>query len=830
EYNRTLVKLNEEPVGSIVFKYRTAHRKFNDRIIWDRLKRESPVYNGDTIRTAEMSEAVITYRDNVTSVDLSENTLIQVFYDEKTGSYIDFFGGNIAVSSGSRGVVVSNGVSAIELEEGGQARVNGSAEGFGFSVLQGQARLDGEELRQGDIRAFQSNGTPDTGPVIAVRSPGTFARRIVSAGGAHSVDFTWNTANFSSDTRVIVETAEDREFKRIVESRDLSGVSSVSIPLESGNYWWRAYPSAGGSAEPAGGMYPTGRIEILQSGPAAALSPSAGEEFTFPGEINIPFSWSFTEDAAGYLLEISAEEDMANPAVSRRVQGASVVQGGLESGRWYWRVTPVFAEQAGDAAFSSEIREFSAARGESAPAAPALNFPARNGIMNLESPRLVWKYDPDVTSWTVEIADNQEMANPLVSRDVKTNFHILSPSVLQSGRTYYWRVTAENNGIKSPPSTVSLFTVENVGGQQAVFPPDNYSVAESELEGFRFSWKSNILLQQYFQVSSQSDFSILALNDPVEPGRSSHVVSSGPGPGTWYWRISAGELSSAPRSFNLVSDSEAPEITGGAESISRGGRFEIRWNDLRFNSYQVNVYDADNHPVDERIIKGNSASIPTSSLDPGNYIVSVRGFNPESARSARITGVSAETRFTLTAAEKSIPVVFVPPPLPPPVVEEAPPPPPLPPPVVEEAPPPVVKEAPPPPPPVQPVRDLARISGTGTVFGNFPSEGYILSRTQLVNTATVDFSWEGKAREYRFALYRADGEVIVQPVNTAFSVYTLVNPGRLEAGDYIWHVFEIDGQRRWEDYPSTATRFTVTEDPVERIIPTSDPGVLYGSR
>jgi hypothetical protein len=140
-----------------------------------------------------------------------------------------------------------------------------------------------------------------------------------------------------------------------------------------------------------------------------------------------------------------------------------------------------------------------------------------------------------------------------------------------------------------------------------------------------------------------------------------------------------------------------------------------------------------------------------------------------------------------------------------------------------------VEEVPLPPPPVQPARDLTLVSGKGTVSGNFPSEGYILSRTQLVNAETVNFSWEGKAKEYRFALYRADGDLIIRPANVASPVYTLANPGRLEAGDYIWHVFEINGRQRWEDYPSTAVRFTITEEPVERIIPTSDPGVLYGS-
>ena len=35
-YNATLVKANEDPVGTIIFKKRSAERKFIDRSMWDR--------------------------------------------------------------------------------------------------------------------------------------------------------------------------------------------------------------------------------------------------------------------------------------------------------------------------------------------------------------------------------------------------------------------------------------------------------------------------------------------------------------------------------------------------------------------------------------------------------------------------------------------------------------------------------------------------------------------------------------------------------------------------------------------------------------------------
>ena len=80
ELNRALVKFNEEPVATITFKYRSAQRRIDERVLWDRLRQESPIYNLDTIRTAERSEATLHFPDG-NSVALSENTMIQVIVD-----------------------------------------------------------------------------------------------------------------------------------------------------------------------------------------------------------------------------------------------------------------------------------------------------------------------------------------------------------------------------------------------------------------------------------------------------------------------------------------------------------------------------------------------------------------------------------------------------------------------------------------------------------------------------------------------------------------------------------------------------------------------------
>ena len=142
EYDRVLERLNDDPVGTIVFKKRTAQRKFIDRVVWDRLKHTSPVYDGDTIRTIEFSEAIITFNDEATFLSLNENTMIQIFYNEIDGARILFSGGNLEVTSGLKGVMITSGSSAIMIE--GQANLDMRDDGFSLFVLDGEAVFNGE--------------------------------------------------------------------------------------------------------------------------------------------------------------------------------------------------------------------------------------------------------------------------------------------------------------------------------------------------------------------------------------------------------------------------------------------------------------------------------------------------------------------------------------------------------------------------------------------------------------------------------------------------------------------------------------------------------------
>ncbi|MDR2663117.1 MAG: FecR family protein [Treponema sp.] len=686
EYNRTLVKLNEAPVGTIVFKNRTAHRKIENRIAWDRLKQTSPVYNGDTIRTAEQSEAVITFANTVTNIGVFENTIIQIFYTEAGGARIDLANGNLDVTAGSGNVFVSSGASTIEIEQGSQVSLNRGSDGFGLAVSEGTARVNGADLESGGVLSFLADGSPNTNPAIAMTAPGGFTRVLGSPEGRSGVLFSWNTVNFNSDTHVVVEAARDKGFSQIVESRDVRGASSVTLPLPTGTYFWRALPVQGQS--PVSGSHPSGRIEVLPPVSITAFTPAQGKVFPFTGDSRISFSWSAVEGASGYLLEISSNENMGAPEISRRIQGTSVVQTGLGEGRWYWRVQPLFPDQIQGGAVALGARDFSITQGSTVPAVPVLTFPAENDYINSEKPNLIWRYDPGVESWTVEVADNPQMYNPLIQQRTNVNFYSFpSGGALQIGTTYYWRVTAQGG-------------VPTSSAVQSFIPEDPVVLAAR-------SRRSPVPVPETPEPVSEPVVTGLAVAEvaPVEPVIAEPVEPPAPEP-----------------------------------------------------------------PV---IVEPEPAAIAEPMPEP--------------------------------------PAIQEPPPVPEPVRGETP----------EEI-----------------LRRLTAVSGGGTITATFPMEGYAVSLAQLAKAPNLVFNWEGRAREYYFSMYRTNGEAIIVMTSVNEPRYRFQYPKMLEAGDYIWQVFERDSQGMWPDVPSVARRFTVTSGPasnapvvpaVIKQLPTSEPGVLYGN-
>ena len=100
DINSYSLKSGERTVAIVSFKRNTVQRKFIDNDIWEKLNNQSPVYNGDKIRTASDSAVFANFENSDAKIQLNENSLIQIFDDKKEKS-IEFIGGEILLTSGT---------------------------------------------------------------------------------------------------------------------------------------------------------------------------------------------------------------------------------------------------------------------------------------------------------------------------------------------------------------------------------------------------------------------------------------------------------------------------------------------------------------------------------------------------------------------------------------------------------------------------------------------------------------------------------------------------------------------------------------------------------
>jgi hypothetical protein len=266
DFNRALNR-NQAPVGTITFKKGGAQRRLGDRVLWDRLRRESPVYDGDFIRTSELSDATVTFSNNVQKFSLSENSFIQV-RTEGDRAVVDLASGDISVeNSGQSALVLVSGNRRVELSGTMKARAAEDG-GFELEVLEGTAVISAGEDRivqeAGQVFAVDGEGRAVERPRMVMLLPRPGAE-FVSRGETLRVDFSWVPSGFNGAGHTRLEISSNRRFIRPLERLDAEG-SGASADLPPGTYWWRAYAATAGP----GGASPE-KFTILPQTAAPAI-------------------------------------------------------------------------------------------------------------------------------------------------------------------------------------------------------------------------------------------------------------------------------------------------------------------------------------------------------------------------------------------------------------------------------------------------------------------------------------------------------------------------------------------------------------------------------
>jgi len=366
---QTIDSRDEEPAGIIVIRNNIVQRRHDDRVLWDRIFVDSPVYSGDLIRSADLSSAAINIED--TSIFLNENTLIRIqrSMDGRGPMQVELREGNLSVTSGQDSSLLLNLMGRM-VQTGGGTVLNASVgdDGILLQVNEGTAHFIEEgksrEITEGSMISIDEKGVERSVPSAVVTRPAPNARYLKTEQENIPVNFSWRRINLSSGESISLHAASNPDFSR--DYQKLDGLdSSARVFFGAGQWYWRLmYENA---------VLSSGRLTVADGSSLSLISPVPDSLIRYRD--NLPllrFQWAQRRDIAYYLVEICKTSDFVN-VIRKQSASSSLVIQELGAGTWYWRVKPVFLMYEGETVWS-QISSFNIEK-TSDPQAPEIVIP-----------------------------------------------------------------------------------------------------------------------------------------------------------------------------------------------------------------------------------------------------------------------------------------------------------------------------------------------------------------------------------------------------------------------------------------------------------------------
>lgn len=663
----SLSKLNENPIATITFKYKTAQRRFEEGTIWDRLKQESPVYNGDTIRTADYSEATLHFIDG-NEMSLTDNTMTQVFLNEDKSLRALLSGGSIMIDTSnadpdSAGVTLSYNGMEVQLENGTSINVTGSeSQDFSVQVFNGTALVknaDGKvnNVSEGDSLTLSQTGTPKA--TLQVTNPRPNAKIINHSKDPYNVLLQWNLTGTDETFNYIVEISNDAGFKNIETSVDLKTAKSYNALLANGTSYYRIICKDLNNNERA---QVKGKVQVIESMIPRLIAPVYDYQFNYRKQLPaVRFLWSQSKYATSYELIISDNPNFVNPKIIQRTALPSSIINTLSTGKWYWRVTPFYTINNLGLDGTSETGYFEIYQ-QGNLTTPTLVFPQENAFVNTKTAsknvNYSWKLDRECVNYNIIIADNKDLKNPVASYTTDVNYYPVNPSKIGlTNGTWYWGVCGiDKEGNRSDYSEPrSFYAIDGEVIQRTVYPPDQYSIAQGLLGDTRFTWKSNLQFDKRIEFSTTPDFSKIVYRQKV---RDTTLSGLSLPTGTYYWRIVSSapdrDIASPSKAFNVLGPLDAPVCI--APDVNKRALvrpftpFDFSWTNVDgADYYKLTIKNPRTDEVlfEKNLIESTKYPVNMESIAEGFYKWTIQSFSYETELSTRRTGKIAEANFEL---------------------------------------------------------------------------------------------------------------------------------------------------------------------------------------
>lgn len=585
--------------------------------------------------------------DGMTSVNLSGGVL-----SANTGA-----GSNMQLKSGNFTIDLQAGTSLnANLGEAGNSplalQVNS-----GNAIITGENGT--HSVTQGEGLSIGPDGTVSSRP-ITIQSPAPQVRLLKFEGNTYPVDFRWSTYNLPPDSQLVFETSLDRNFTQVQEQIGLSGLNSMVIGLPEGIHYWRLYAAINGipveetiETGRIAILHAPTPVPIVPVG-----GDSFTYRRKLP---TIRFMWEGNEYVSSYLFEVADNPTMNNPIISQTTQHPSSIVSSLGGGQWYWRVTPYYTMNGIGYGTPSAITGFGIHQQEQLhtpqPIAPVggslVNIASEE---NARGSLFSWKREREATEYVFRLSRDESMRNIDSTLTTRDNYITTTPS--STGRWYWDVAQIDDEGNYSPSSPIQNFmAVDKEIEFKTIFPPEGYQIANTRIPDIRFTWKNNLEDEIVFQISDSENFENIihqaTYSYDTVGGFSPRLPE-----GKWYWRLQSGDGSTGfitpPKLFEVVPQLPKAMVTspvGGSTVISRPGiTVKLQWNPVvGADYYQVLVYSGyGQEPIAQELFSEDTEmDILFDDFPDGTYRWTIQAFAEETPMSTRVTGLLSESFFAL---------------------------------------------------------------------------------------------------------------------------------------------------------------------------------------
>ena len=668
DLNKTTSRTDKDAIATISFKHNIAQRKYADRIVWERVQQNTPLYDNDFIRTVDLAEATIKFKDG-TTLDVYENSMLQVSWSEETGVRLSIDEGDIQVAASDKAKNV-----AIRLADGSTVNMDAGA-----SL---SARSDTKENRQNiEVKGGSANVQTQTGQVttvsfgqsvniakdagievvpLTVISPAKETRLLSFDSSSRPVSVEWRQRRQidSNNQKVTVQTSRTRDFKELLQSKTITEGSKTQIQTAKGTIYWRVFNDST-KDNPS-----TGRITTELVPPVNSIAPQSGTNYTY--RINKPritFRWQANDFADSYRF-MAAKDSAMKEIVSDITTTESFVNlDSLESGTYYWQVMPYYSLNDTGYLAANEIRNFTVTQSKILPS-PELLVPPQGSELTYKqklNATFMWKSDISA-EYQLLVAKDREFSSVIIDTKTKTPRYTAEYDLnsIQDG-IYYWKVI-RNSGDEEDvnnESKIRSFKVTHLipGKNLILWPQDGFTTEVDKLKNTNFSWQLSDTYEEntksVFQISKDKNFASTIVNKTLDsPSIGGITLDSG----RYYWR--AGVLSddgklqnpTATYAFTIVKPLVKPIIINPLPEeevlLYGNSKVEFEWNLVDgADSYNVKVYDKK-----ENLVAQNPSVKDTSiefALPPGSYSYKVQAVSSQSVSSSIRMGEASERSFSV---------------------------------------------------------------------------------------------------------------------------------------------------------------------------------------